>query len=254
MQFKTVKRIFMPALAAAFALSLAACGGSGGQPAFKNVGANGSRTNDPVGFQFDSPKKGEEIAVLHTTMGDIKLRIFDKDAPIAAANFKALVKKGYYNGIIFHRVINNFMIQGGDPTGTGTGGQDAWGGAFPVETNANLRHFRGALSMANSGPNSNGSQFFIVQCPAAQIQDQISTAQSAPNYFPQSVLDLYQKYGGYPFLDIGYPGNKGAYTVFGQAFSGMDVVDKIAAVKVDSDKKPTQAVTITKAELIKYAG
>lgn len=118
----------------------------------------------PVGYQLEKPADGEEIAVLHTTMGDIRIRLFPDAAPKAVENFKGLIKDGYYNGIVFHRVIDNFMIQGGDPTATGTGGESIWGAPFEDEFNTNLINLRGALSMANSGVDTNGSQFFIVQC------------------------------------------------------------------------------------------
>ena len=119
--------------------------------------------------QLDPPEKGEEIAVIHTSMGDIKVKFFPDEAPKAVENFKTLAKDGYYDGITFHRVINDFMIQGGDPTGTGTGGESIYGGAFEDEFSPNLYNFRGALSMANSGMNTNGSQFFIVQKPGIQM-------------------------------------------------------------------------------------
>ena len=118
--------------------------------------------------QLDPPEKGEEIAVIHTSMGDIKVKFFPDEAPKAVENFKTLAKDGYYDGITFHRVINDFMIQGGDPTGTGTGGESIYGGAFEDEFSPDLYNFRGALSMANSGMNTNGSQFFIVQKPGIQ--------------------------------------------------------------------------------------
>ncbi len=139
---------------------------TGEKPAFTEPGKNGSRTDDNVGFQFEKPEKGEEIAVMHTSLGIIKIRLFPESAPIAVANFRQLIAKGYYTDVIFHRVIADFMIQGGDPDGTGMGGESAWGGSFEYEFNNNLLHFGGALSMAHSQqPASNGSQFFIVQAP-----------------------------------------------------------------------------------------
>lgn len=117
----------------------------------------------PVGYQMDKPAAGEEIAVLHTSMGDIKIRLFPDAAPKAVENFKGHIQDGYYNGLKFHRVIEDFMIQGGDPAGDGTGGESIWGTPFEDEFNSNLLNIRGALSMANSGVDTNGSQFFIVQ-------------------------------------------------------------------------------------------
>ena len=129
-----------------------------------------------VGYQLDKPADGEEIAVLTTNMGEIKIRLFPDAAPKTVQNFKELIQKGYYNGVTFHRVINDFMIQGGDPEGTGQGGESAFGEDFADEFNTNLLNLRGALSMANAGANTNGSQFFIVQCSDKLTDD---TAENA---------------------------------------------------------------------------
>jgi len=201
------------------------------------------KINTAVGFQFEKPAVGENIVVLHTEMGDIRLRLFPVQVPLAVENFLGLVKKGYYNGVPFHRVIDNFMIQSGDPTGTGSGGESIWGKGFAVESNANLLHFRGALSMANTGqPNSNGSQFFIVQSKTADGLNESS--------YPKAAVDLYKAKGGYPSLD-------GGYSVFGQAFAeDMGVVDKIAALQIPGDQAgtPSKIIKITKAEVVKYTG
>ena len=127
--------------------------------------ATEKQTNDEVTElpQLEGVKKGDTIATIHTNYGDIKVWFFPKYAPKAVENFTTHAKEGYYNGLIFHRVINNFMIQGGDPTGTGAGGESIWGKEFENEVNLNLRSFRGALCMANAGPDTNGSQFYIVQ-------------------------------------------------------------------------------------------
>ena len=180
-------------LACAFVLSLTACsGGEGNSSAQSTVDQNQNSSSSsepasslpaqdveipadaedhvrpddgkPVGYQLEKPADGEEIAVLHTTMGDIRIRLFPDAAPKTVENFKGLIEKGYYDGIVFHRVIDNFMVQGGDPTATGTGGESIWGKPFEDEFNTNLVNLRGALSMANSGVDTNGSQFFIVQC------------------------------------------------------------------------------------------
>ncbi|MBR7091565.1 MAG: peptidylprolyl isomerase, partial [Clostridia bacterium] len=110
--------------------------------------------------QLDRPLPGETVACLHTNYGDVRVRLFAEKAPKAVENFVTHAKNGYYDGLIFHRVIDGFMIQGGDPTGTGRGGESIWGAPFEDEFNLDLRHFRGALSMANAGPRTNGSQFF----------------------------------------------------------------------------------------------
>ena len=133
------------------------------KPQFVAVGENGSRTDDAVGFQLENPEIGEEIVILKTNKGDIYIRLFPESAPITVTNFVTHCKNGYYDGLIFHRVIKDFMIQGGDPEATGAGGDSTWGADFEDEFNANLLNLRGSLSMANAGPGTNGSQFFINQ-------------------------------------------------------------------------------------------
>ncbi len=147
-------------------------------------------------------------ATLHTNHGAIAVELFDEDAPNTVANFVKLAKDGFYDGVIFHRVIPDFMIQGGDPTGTGTGGP---GYSFEDEFNQHKVE-RGALAMANAGPNTNGSQFFVVTTQAA------------------------------PWLD-------GKHTVFGRVTEGMDAVDSISAVETDANDKPREAVTIERLEV-----
>ena len=143
------------------------------------------------------------VATMKTTEGDITLELFDEDAPKTVANFKQLAGQGFYDGLIFHRVIDNFMIQGGCPQGTGTGGP---GYTFEDEIN-NRKVVRGALAMANSGPDTNGSQFFIVTAEAC------------------------------PWLD-------GKHTVFGRVALGMEVVDQIEAVPTDGADRPTERTAI----------
>lgn len=209
--------------------------------------------------QFEAPKDGEEIAVIVTNMGEIKVRFFPQYAPKAVENFITHAKKDYYDEIIFHRVINDFMIQGGKPQGIGISGESIWGEPFEDEFTPSLHNFRGALSMANPGiPDSNGSQFFIVQKKTATKNEFMSALQSIFNkygeaegkkifeeYFNQNTLDKYSEVGGTPWLDH-------AHTVFGQVFEGMDVVDKIAAVEVDSSNKPKDDVIIQDIKIEKY--
>ena len=153
------------------------------------------------------PGPANEIAVLKTSMGTITLRFFTKQAPLAVANFKGLAAKGYYDGIIFHRVMDNFMIQGGDPTGTGFSGDSIWGGKFADEFSPSLRFDKpGLLAMANAGPATNGSQFFITQVPTPHLNDR--------------------------------------HTIFGEVIQGMDVVNAIANVRVDEKDNPVQPVVI----------
>lgn len=189
--------------------------------------------------QLEKPAKGEKIAVMQTNMGDIKIRLFPEVAPKAVENFISHAENGYYNGLIFHRVINDFMIQGGDPTGTGRGGESIYGHSFEDEFDLSARNYRGALSMANAGPNTNGSQFFIVQ--AKSVDDGLISQMTdlADRGFPEEVTENYKKIGGTPWLDF-------KHTVFGQVFEGMDVVDNIAQVKVGPQDKPVNDVIIEK--------
>lgn len=172
-------------------------------------------------------------AVLKTNQGEIKIQLFPEQAPMTVENFIRLAQKGYYDGTIFHRVISDFMIQGGDPEGNGTGGESIWGHPFEDELSRELFNIRGAVSMANSGPNTNGSQFFIVQnknMPKRYIK------QMEPAGYPKEIIHAY-KQGGTPWLD-------GRHTVFGQVITGMDVVDKIAKSKKDKMDKPLEDITI----------
>ena len=172
-------------------------------------------------------------ATIKTNHGDIKIQLFPEQAPMTVENFVRLAQKGYYDKTIFHRVISDFMIQGGDPKGNGTGGTSIWNHLFEDEFSRGLFNLRGALSMANSGPNTNGSQFFIVQnknMPKRYIK------QMEPAGYPKEIIHAY-KQGGTPWLD-------GRHTVFGQVIDGMDVVDEIAKVKKDKMDKPLEDVVI----------
>lgn len=193
-------------------------------------------------IQLSTPQKGDTLAVMHTNMGDIKIKLFPEKAPKTVENFVTHSKNGYYNGLKFHRVINDFMIQGGDPRGNGTGGESIWGGSFPDEFDPELHNLRGALSMANSGPNTNGSQFFIVQASEvpANMLEQMRDLED--NGFPADITAAYAELGGTPWLDF-------HHTVFGQVTDGMDVVDKIAAVETNNDV-PCEDVIIENMEIV----
>lgn len=177
-------------------------------------------------------------ATIKTNMGDIKLALFKEQAPKTVDNFIGLSKEGNYDDVIFHRVINGFMIQGGDPTGTGMGGESIYGKSFEDEFSNELFNIRGALSMANAGPNTNGSQFFIVQ--AKNIPDEMFDQMKEAGY-PEEIIEAYKE-GGTPWLDH-------RHTVFGQVISGMDVVDKIAAVETTFGDKPKDDVVIIGVEI-----
>lgn len=196
--------------------------------------------------QLNLPKQGEEIAVIKTSLGDIKLRLFEEAAPKTVENFKTHIKNKYYDGIIFHRVMDEFMIQGGDPDGTGRGGESIWGKSFEDEIDMNYRNIRGALSMANAGPNTNGSQFFIVQKTSTEedIIKQMREMTDKQGY-PEEVVDAYEKHGGTFWLD-------GKHTVFGHVFEGMDVVDKIAKAQADGNNKPFDDIVMEQVVLEEY--
>lgn len=191
--------------------------------------------------QLKPLEKGNTVAVLKTNLGNITFKLFPNDAPKTVENFTTHIKDGYYNGIIFHRVIKDFMIQGGDPTGTGMGGESIYGRAFEDEFTPELRNYRGALSMANAGPSTNGSQFFIVQCDNVSqgLIDQMKDI--GGEAFPNECIENYSKLGGTPHLDF-------RHTVFGQVVDGMDVVDKIANVATGMGDKPVDDVVIEDAE------
>lgn len=191
--------------------------------------------------QFAPPAKGETIAIMKTSMGDLRIKFFPSEAPKAVENFVKHAQDGYYDNLIFHRVIKDFMIQGGDPQGTGMGGESIWNKPFEDEFSEKVRNFRGALSMANSGANTNGSQFFIVQAPAKTITTKTINTMKASN-FKEDVIAKYKEIGGTPWLD-------NAHTVFGQVYEGMDIVDKIAAVQVNQSSKPAKDVKILDIEI-----
>ena len=192
-------------------------------------------------IQLSAPQKGDTLAVMHTNMGDIKIKLFPEKAPKTVENFVTHSKNGYYNGLKFHRVINDFMIQGGDPRGNGTGGESIWGGSFSDEFDPELHNLRGALSMANSGPDTNGSQFFIVQAREvpANMLEQMRDLED--NGFPADITAAYEALGGTPWLDF-------RHTVFGQVTDGMDVVDAIAAVEKNNDV-PCEDVIISSIDI-----
>lgn len=184
--------------------------------------------------QFKHVQSGDPIVTLKTSKGDIKIKLFPDRAPKAVENFLTHSKNGYYDGLTFHRVITDFMIQGGDPVGNSTGGESIWGTPFIDEFSADVAHFRGALSMANSGPNTNGSQFFIVQ---ANTIDESLIDQMKEAGFNANIIEKYKTIGGTPWLDY-------HHTVFGQVIEGLEIVDQIATVKVDQQNKPVTPIYI----------
>jgi peptidyl-prolyl cis-trans isomerase B (cyclophilin B) len=183
----------------------------------------------------------ERLVEMETSMGNIKIKLFPEYAPKAVENFVKHSQDGYYDGLIFHRVIPDFMIQGGDPNGNGTGGESIYGAPFEDEFSNNLFNIRGALSMANSGANTNGSQFFIVQ--NTKLDPSLKSQMEQVGY-PKEIIDAYDKDGGTPWLDH-------KHTVFGQVIEGMDVVDKIANTERNAQDKPLKDVKIITIKVLK---
>lgn len=197
-------------------------------------------SNQSVLPQFNYTNEKVTSLKMNTSKGAISIVLFPEYAPKTVENFVTHSKNGYYDGITFHRVIKGFMIQGGDPNGTGMGGESIYGHPFEDEFSPNLFNFRGALSMANSGPNTNGSQFFIVQSNELNPQFKSQMEQAG---FPKEAIDKYVEVGGTPWLDH-------RHTVFGQITEGYDVLDSIANVQVGANDKPVEPVTIDSIEVL----
>lgn len=178
--------------------------------------------------------------IMETNKGKIKIVLFPEHAPKTVENFLGLIEKGYYDDVVFHRVIKDFMIQGGDPTASGMGGESLWGEPFEDEFSDELFNLYGALSMANAGPNTNGSQFFIVSCPEVN-EDMLS--QMALAGYEEPIIDAYQELGGTPWLDQ-------RHTVFGQVEEGMDVVLEIQESKTNAFDRPEEDVVIERIQLL----
>lgn len=193
--------------------------------------------------QTAGPQAGDTVASIKVKdYGTIKIRLFSELAPKAVENFATHSKDGYYDGVTFHRVIDDFVIQGGDPKGDGTGGESIWKEPFEDEFSIQLLPVRGALCMANSGEDTNGSQFFIVQ---SSDVNKTYAANWLEMGVSEALVEYYNKNGGYASLYKGY-------TVFGQVYEGMDVVDAIAATDTDDSDKPKTDVVIESIEITTY--
>jgi len=194
-----------------FSFTLVACGGMNSENKNQNISTNDQKE---IPTMTELKKDTITVAVIQTTMGTIELELFADKAVKTVQNLVGLAEKKYYDGIIFHRVIDNFMIQGGDPAGTGSGGESIWGKPFEDEVKTGLKHnSEGILSMANAGPNTNGSQFFI-------------TLKATP------------------WLD-------GKHTIFGKVISGMEVVKAIGKTKTNQNDKPLIDVVMQKVTIEK---
>lgn len=190
--------------------------------------------------QFSEPDEGDTIAVIHTNLGDITVRFFEDEAPKAVENFITHAQEGYYDGLEFFRVIDDFMIQSGDPENTGRGGESIWGGTFEDEMVDYLSPYYGALCMANKGTDTNGSQFFIVtsQDKDTTTLETVNETAAKAEKVDQAKIDKYKEVGGAMWLDSqvsvlyesAYPYTASSHTVFGQVLDGMDVAEAIAAL------------------------
>lgn len=280
-----MKRTILAGISALLAACfLAGCGNSGeASPAATVIGTTDTLVaqedlkpqdnGKEVGYQLDMPEKGEEIAVVTMKTGEtFKLRFFPDEAPKAVYNFKKHALEGYFDGLTFHRIIKGFMIQGGDPDGNGTGGESVWGGDFEDEFNKNLLNIDGAVAMANSGPNTNGSQFFINATGGWNnswdyYEQGYEVYKEDPDTFNAyyggwvdmdkltgDVKKLYEEHGGNPTLDGYYSTAEKGHTVFAQVFEGMDNIMALSQVETDTNDKPVEDVVIQSVEIVPYEG
>ncbi len=230
---------------------LSACTGSGNTPSDSETSepaASSTLTEEDlqtISDKISGLYLGTEIpddaiqALITTSLGDISITLFPTEAPIAVENFVAHANNGYYDNMPFHRVINDFIIQSGDPNGDG--GVSASGEGFDVEFYGSLYHFNGALSMSNNGTeNSNFSQFFIVNS-SIPIDDQIALLKETQT--PSIVSEIYSSHHGAPSLDW-------KYTVFGYVTEGMDIVNQISSTQTDENNTPLDDIIINSIEII----
>lgn len=199
---------------------------------------------------FTLPQKGEEIVVLTIKdYGDVKIKLFPEETPKGVENFKKLVESGFYDELIFHRVVDSFVIQGGDPKGNGTGGVDAWGSdtGFAQTISGHLCHVTGAVAYAIGQDKMNKSQFYIVTGEEVTPDYLQQLRDAAGITLSPELSQLYQTAGGAPFLD-------GGYEVFGQVFDGLEHCLAIQKVAVDANSKPKTPVVIEKAVVTEYDG
>ena len=249
-----IKKLVFVFAALCFSLTAVSCGRSAADKALLD------KRSDLK--QLNMPQKGDQIAIIDTSMGKIKMRLFAEYTPEAVENFVALAEAGYYNDILFHRVKENFIIQSGDPTGTGRGGDSATGLPIKRELVKELHHIRGAVAMARTDENvSQRSQFYIVQNHDLRedLADELRRYLDNPDEvisdgdppllrrdaFPPDILSKYLEVGGAPHLDYNN-------TVFGQVYEGMDVVDKIARLETDENDKPIKDVIVKSIKIVKY--
>ena len=216
----------------------------------RQSGSSETSKSDASIANFTAPEDGEQIIIMNIKdYGEVKIKLFPEYAGKGVENFVEHAKEGYYDGLTFHRVISDFMIQGGDPLGTGTGGESIWGGKFDGGTDSHLIHAAGAVAYANSGSTAtNGSQFYIVTGTVYGESD----LDEIDAYYQLGLSDeakkLYTTVGGTPWLD-------GGYTVFGQVFDGLDVIFEIQNVATDAgNNKPLEDVVMESVTVGEYDG
>lgn len=232
------------------ACSMTACGKEVELDSSDTQSSSAVNAKDGEYLNFTAPEKGEQIVIMTIKdMGDIKIKLFPDLAPTGVKNFVELAKNGYYDELIFHRVIKDFMIQGGDPKGNGTGGAPANGITFENgDASPYLTHVSGAVAYANSGATStNGSQFYIVTGTKYDNDTLAQMEQAYGTVYSDSFKELYNTIGGAPWLD-------GGYTIFGQVFDGLDIIFQIQNVSTDASDKPYDAVVIESVKVAEYDG
>lgn len=198
---------------------------------------------------FTMPADGEEIAVLSIKdYGTVKVKLFPEYAPKGVENFKGLAEMGYYDGLTFHRVLQDFCIQGGDPDGVGTGGSSIWGEDFEIEPSDKLYHFKGALAYARPQTGGNSSQFYFVMGSAGNgVNEEIFDSLASQGYkISKDVREKYLETDGAYWLD-------GQYTIFGQVIEGMDILEKINTVTADESGMPETPVVMESVKIEKYS-
>ena len=222
---------------------LAGCSAQGGFA--KRARPNTEKLSE---IQFAEPHQEALVANIQTSVGKITAVLFPQYAPMAVENFAELAKQGYYNGVSFHRVEKDFLIQTGDASATGTGGTSIWNHlTYPNEISTKLHHYSGALAVVHAQEQGIGnlSQFYIVTTPPHEMQN-FKKEQLLQHGFSENSVQAYETVGGLPALD-------GKDTVFGQVIEGMDVVDAINQVQVDDTKKPKEPIVIEKITITTYS-
>ena len=213
-------------------LSLASCGKKEEEP---------PQVRNPLP-QLNSPSAGDTIVTITTNKGTIRAILFDKAAPQTVTNFVKLTDSGYYDGMIIHKAIADFVIQMGDPTAEGNGGDSFNGVGIPLEYNESLHNFTGAIGMASGTDGLSYSQFYIVA--GSEVSDEYISAMQSAGY-AANVIEAYKKLGGQPSLDY-------EYTIFGQVFEGLDIVQEIANSKTDKWNRPKKDITVSSVSISSY--